>query len=123
MAGATVSVASAARNRAIGHLRTKRRELVLQQRAGREDLSSRHRAERVASGIERAEARDLAEALSRALDELSPRCQEVFLLSRNRGLPIAEIGAMLGISPKTVEIHMTRALSALRQKLAPWLVT
>lgn len=60
-------------------------------------------------------------ALARALDELPPRCREVFELSRVRGLRYAEIASALGISIKTVEAQMGKALRMVRARLAPWL--
>ena len=60
------------------------------------------------------EADDLARAARRAVAGLSAKTRAVFLLSRARRLSYAEIAAVLGISVKTVELHMTRALKALR---------
>jgi RNA polymerase sigma-70 factor (ECF subfamily) len=56
-----------------------------------------------------------------ALDELPPRCREVFDLSRVHGLKYAEIAESLGISQKTVEAQMGKALRVLRERLAQWL--
>jgi RNA polymerase sigma-70 factor (ECF subfamily) len=44
----------------------------------------------------------------------------VFLLSRQRGLTYGEIAQALGISVKTVETQMGRALRALRDRLRSW---
>lgn len=41
---------------------------------------------------------------------LSPSCRKVFLLSRLDGLTYTEIAAQCGISVKTVEKHVSRAL-------------
>lgn len=60
-------------------------------------------------------------ALSRALESLPPRCREVFELSRFHGLRYAEVASALGISVKTVEVQMGKALRAVRTHLAPWL--
>ncbi len=59
--------------------------------------------------------------LQRTLGRLPERCRLVFALSREHGLTYAEIAAALDISHKTVEAHMTRALSALRQALDGYL--
>jgi RNA polymerase sigma-70 factor (ECF subfamily) len=64
---------------------------------------------------------ELARVVQRAIDELPPRCREVFLLRRQHELSYAEIAQILGIAPKTVEIHIGVALKALRKKLADWL--
>ena len=60
-------------------------------------------------------------AVRRAMSELPERCREVFELSRVRGLKYSEIATALGISVKTVEAQMGKALRLMREKLAPWL--
>ena len=70
-----------------------------------------------------AEASDLSDALERAVAAMPLRCREVFTLARAQSLSYAEIAGVLDLSPKTVEIHMSRALSLLRERLAPWLST
>jgi RNA polymerase sigma-70 factor (ECF subfamily) len=65
--------------------------------------------------------RELAALIRRALDDLPDRCREVFRLSRESGLRYAEIAESLGISIKTVEAQMGKALRLLRERLAPWL--
>lgn len=57
--------------------------------------------------------------LMRALDRLSPRCREVFVLCRFELLSHAEIGRRLGISRNTVVSHMVTALAALEREMAP----
>ncbi len=46
----------------------------------------------------------------RHLDELPPRCQQVFLLNRYEGLTYSAIAGQLGISVSAVEKQMMRAL-------------
>jgi len=41
------------------------------------------------------------------------------VLLRTQALTYAEVAAILGISPKTVEVHMGRALAILRARLGP----
>ena len=55
--------------------------------------------------------------LRRTIDELPPKCRVVFLLSREHGLTMKEIAARLGISEKTVEKHILRAMIQCRQAL------
>jgi RNA polymerase sigma-70 factor (ECF subfamily) len=58
-------------------------------------------------------------AVRRAVDDLPPRCKEIFLLSREDGLTYSGIASTLGVSIKTVETQMGRALKALRAALEP----
>lgn len=69
----------------------------------------------VDDGIER---RELALALTSAINGLPPRTREIFLLSREQGLTYASIATTLEISVKTVETLMGRALRALRESLS-----
>lgn len=52
--------------------------------------------------------------LNNALDHLPPRCREVFVLSRVSDLTYKQISDTLGISIKTVENQMGKALKILR---------
>mgnify|MGYP001224648801 CR=1 FL=1 len=61
----------------------------------------------------------MAKIIARINDEiqnLPPKCQEVFLLSRKEGLTNLEISDYLDISVKTVETHITKAFKILRKK-------
>jgi len=60
-------------------------------------------------------------ALQAAIAELPDRCRQVFELSRVEGLKYAEIATRLGISVKTVEVQMGKALRVLRERLRPWM--
>ena len=64
---------------------------------------------------------EIETALRAAIDELPPRCREVFELSRVHGLRYAEIAATMEISVKTVEVQMGKALRILRDRMAAWL--
>jgi RNA polymerase sigma-70 factor (ECF subfamily) len=64
---------------------------------------------------------ELAARVREVMHELPERCREVFRLSRVDGLRYAEIATALGISVKTVEAQMGKALKILRERLAPWL--
>jgi RNA polymerase sigma-70 factor (ECF subfamily) len=60
-------------------------------------------------------------AIRSAVAELPDRCRAVFELSRVEGLKYTEIADRLGISVKTVEVQMGKALRLLRERLEPWL--
>ena len=66
-------------------------------------------------------AGELAVAIEQAMQSLTPRCREVFQLSRERGLKYSEIATQLGVSVKAVEAQMGKALRTMREHLAPWL--
>ncbi|MDZ4262141.1 MAG: sigma-70 family RNA polymerase sigma factor [Pseudomonadota bacterium] len=55
--------------------------------------------------------------LRQAVDELPPRCREVFLLHKLEGVSHAEIASLLGISKNMVEKHVIRGLAHCRDRL------
>lgn len=105
----------AARNTALNHLRRQRLEQAHEEREATkgEPMTQEATDDGAAAG-------ELGEAVNRAIDRLPPRCREVFLLSRDTGLTYGEIATELGISIKTVETQMGRALRTLRILLAPF---
>lgn len=66
---------------------------------------------------------ELLERFQRAMDALPPQCRHIFELSRFEALKYREIAEQLGISIKTVETQMGKALRVLRLQLADYLVT
>ncbi|GGW21977.1 RNA polymerase sigma factor [Arenibacter certesii] len=52
-----------------------------------------------------------------AINDLPPKCRQIFLLSKQEGLDNIEIAEYLAISRKTVENQITRAFRILREKL------
>ena len=66
-------------------------------------------------------ASEIELAIQAAVAELPNRCRQIFELSRVDGLKYAEIATKLGISVKTVEVQMGKALRILRERLRPWL--
>jgi RNA polymerase sigma-70 factor (ECF subfamily) len=68
------------------------------------------------------EQTEALERIRRTIDELPPRCKEVFLKSRQEGKKYSEIAAELQISEKTVEAQMGKALKFLREQLQDLLI-
>ncbi len=60
------------------------------------------------------ELNDLRRVLEQQVETLPPKCRGVFNLSRKEYKSNKEIAAILEISEKTVENHMTKALKTLR---------
>jgi RNA polymerase sigma-70 factor (ECF subfamily) len=65
---------------------------------------------------------ELSKRIAQATAALPEQCRIIFLKSREEGKKYAEIAAELGISVKTVETQMSKALRILREKLADYLV-
>ena len=55
--------------------------------------------------------------IEKEIEQLPNKCNKVFNLSKKEGLTNNEIADYLGISIKTVEGHLTKALKILRKKL------
>ena len=64
---------------------------------------------------------DIQEIIDDTLKHLGERTETIFRLSRFEGLTNREIAAELGISEKTVEYHMSKALKELRVSLEDYL--
>jgi len=55
--------------------------------------------------------------VDKEINELPPKCKQIFLLNKKEGLTHIEISDYLDVSVKTIEGHMTRAFKILRKKL------
>lgn len=105
----------AARNGAISQVRRERARERWRAEAGHAASDAND------SAAARLEVEELDAAIARAVDALPERCRMVFTLHREHGLTYAEVAEVMGISRKTVENQMSRALAVLRQRLAPYL--
>lgn len=74
-----------------------------------------HPAKKILSG-------ELEKKIHSALNELPEQCRTIFQMSRFDELKYREIADKLGISVKTVENQMGKALKLLREKLVDFLV-
>jgi RNA polymerase sigma-70 factor, Bacteroides expansion family 1 len=104
----------ATRNRALNHLRHLRVQRRVAPQLARDET-------REATAPSRLVAQEMEAAVLEAMQELPPRCREVFELSRVQGLRYSEIAELLGVSVKAVEAQMGKALRTMRERLAPWL--
>ncbi len=55
--------------------------------------------------------------ITKEIQNLPPKCREVFIMSRKEGLTNLEISEYLNISVKTVEAQITKAFSVLKKEL------
>jgi RNA polymerase sigma-70 factor (ECF subfamily) len=100
---------TAMRHRALNHLRHERRVVAPLPDGERVD-------EPDATAPGESELLDALE-LQDAIEHLPARCRLIFTLSRQQDMSYGEIAASLGLSIKTVETQMGRALRALRERL------
>ncbi len=61
--------------------------------------------------------------IQQAIDKLPEKCKEVFRLSRFDELKYKEIAEKLGISIKTVEVQISKALKILREELKELIIS
>lgn len=66
---------------------------------------------------------DVDEHVQAAIQRLSPKVRDTFILSRFDELTYPEIAALQGVSVKAIEKRMSQALRALREALRDYLVT
>ena len=64
--------------------------------------------------VKKLENKELELLINQTIDNLSPKCRMVFVLSRKEQLSNKEIAEKLGVTLKTVEAHITTALKKLR---------
>lgn len=64
---------------------------------------------------------DLSKHYSKALEKVPRVYSQVFLMNRNEALTYAEIAEKLGVSVRTVEVRMGKALCLLREELKEFL--
>lgn len=73
------------------------------------------------SAGEKLAGRELEQQIRQALNDLPEQCRTIFQLSRYEELKYREIADQLGLSIKTVEAQMGKALRLLRLRLADFL--
>lgn len=69
------------------------------------------------SASRKMEFEDFRDELFQSIDNLPPRCRQIFLLSRVDHLSNAEIAEKFNISKRTVETHISNALKILKDHL------
>lgn len=102
------------RHRALTHLRRNQVRGKWMENSGLQKVPSRMLADWSGTGLEKKERK---RAAKKAIETLSERQYQIFILSRHHDLTYSEIAVALDISIKTVETHMSRALKSLRDKL------
>jgi len=111
---------SVARHAALNHVRTERsrEQLVAHEVAAGAPVPGRSRGH--ANPEYDVEQVDVDDAIRAAIAELPPVRRQVYSLRWEHDWSTAEIAAVLQLSVKTVEMHVTLAHKALRSALAPY---
>jgi len=108
-----------------GFLRKKARTLALNHlrrvgsRMDREEIWAAEHPRRPPSPEEVLARKELGSRLEEAIDALSPRRREAFLLTHVEGLTHRQAAGTMGVSPRTVENHVADARAKLRKRLRP----
>jgi len=118
-------IARVATNCALDHVRSRKREglvemneeVSIDEQVAGDPPAGAHRLGPAAA----LEARELGEAIARALDDLSEKHRTVFTLHCVEGMPYQAIADTLRISIGTVMSRLFHARRYLRQSLAPYL--
>lgn len=73
--------------------------------------------EQTSAGNEQVDAVFLQHYIQGRVEQLPCQCRVVYKYSREQGLSVPQIAEIMQLSPKTVENHLTRALTVLRSLL------
>jgi RNA polymerase sigma-70 factor, ECF subfamily len=102
-------------NQALNHLKHQKVKQAYQTYAEKQHQADDGHAAR------RVQMKELQQKLNDALQLLPDQCLTIFQMSRFRDMKYQEIADELGISIKTVEAQMSKALKILRQQLKDYL--
>ena len=81
----------------------------------------RHSSEQVENASGKVLQGELKEHIRAAMNELPEQCRTIFQMSRFDGFKYQEIADEMGLSVKTIENQMGKALKLMRQKLVEFL--
>lgn len=100
----------------------KRRQILLKHHEKIKWMEMHYQYESLARiGYDYMEFKELKEKIDLAIEHLPEHCRVVFELSRFEELKNREIAEKLGVTQKTVEAHLTKALKILRNDLKEYL--
>lgn len=104
----------ASKNKSLNYIRNVKTRLVIHQKLTDSNKTSMEMPDHIMDGNQ------LREIINKAIDTLPERCREVYILGKEKNLSYKEISEELGISVKTVEVQMGKALKRLREQLKPY---
>lgn len=100
------------RNRCLNHIRDKKKTVLF------ENVPEQQLPQEYSNTLE---TEELEREIELAVNSLPEKCREVFELSRFEGLKYLQIAQKMGISVKTVEAQMSKALNLLKEHLSEFL--
>ena len=108
-----------ARNQSIDHHRAKSRRMTYSLDDEELSIDEPAATDLASDPLWQLEEEDRHRIIRAAIDQLSPKQKEVFVLNRYEGLQIKEIAEVLGMAEGTVKIHLHRAMKKLQNLLTP----
>ena len=102
---------TAVRNRCLNYIRDSKKHVTLENVTAHEAVESNTAME----------AAELEREIELGIQSLPEKCRIVFEMNRSEGLKYAQIAEKLGISVKTVEAQISKALSILRDHLSEFM--
>lgn len=104
----------ASKNRSLNYIRNEKTKLNIHNKLADFDKGTIEMPDSVM------DSNQLREIINAAIDSLPERCREIYILGKERSMSYKEISEELGISVKTVEAQMGKALKKLREQLRPY---
>lgn len=104
----------ASKNRSLNYIRNEKTKLEIYSKLNNSDHGTIEMPDTVL------DSNQLREVINAAIDSLPERCREVYILGKEKSMSYKEISEELGISVKTVEVQMGKALKKLREQLRPY---
>lgn len=101
----------AVRNQALNYAKKMRRRRAIEAEIDTEEAVDRRTAE------DALRFEELAAVVERTIERLPERQRMAFVLHRRHGLSYEEIAQVMQISPRTVEVHVGKALKYLREAI------
>lgn len=109
---------TAVRNRALDYIRTEYRQAASLEQAQERTAEAGQQPDDVM------QFEELYQSIESAINNMPVKQRTVYLMHRFEGRKYADIATELGMSPKTVEVHMYRAMQALRETVRnKWLLS
>ena len=106
---------TAVRNQSIDYLRKKNRLRRMESKMDVQNFINKECPESILI------VQELRDQIEHSVESLPPQGQNVYRLSRDKGLKYKEIAEFLDISLKTVETHMRRSLISIRREMAGYI--